>query len=302
VTAPATTTDSATTAATDAAAGSAKPAVPQADTQKTPSSLYDGVSDEMKAWGQSKGYKGEPTEFGKILASLQEHDRYRGRSVVIPGEDAKPEDLASFYAKLGRPEKPEGYKLADFKAADGADLSKDPTVNWFKGAAFEAGLGEKQANLVASKFAAFAAETAAREEATRIAKITADETAVREKWGANAAQNERAVLALAKATNLEQTDIAAIVSAWGVEKWANFAAGLGGRLLESDHGHEDSTAATRGTFGMAPEAALVEIEALRQGRGELAEKYKKNDPAAMRRVTELHRRRRIAVERPASAK
>jgi hypothetical protein len=119
--------------------------------------------------------------------------------------------------------------------------------------------------------------------------VAAEEKAVREKWGNDAVRNERAVLALAQATGLEQSDIAAIVSAWGVEKWANFAAGLGNRLLEADHGHEDSLNPTRGTFGMAPEAARMEIEALRKGQGPLSEAYKKGDPAAHRRVAELHR-------------
>lgn len=279
----------ATTTAAPETTTPAAPTTPATAAPTTPASLYDGVSDELRTWGQSKGYKGEPSEFGKILVSLQEHDRFRGRAVVIPGDDAKDEERAAFYTKLGRPEKPESYKLASFPAPEGVDLAKDPTVSWFKAAAFEAGLGEKQADLIAGKFAKFAADTAAREEAQRIAKITADETAVREKWGANAAQNERAVLALAKATGLEQPDIAAIVAAWGVEKWANFASNLGLRLLEADHGYEDTTAPTRGTFGMAPEAAKAEIENLRAGKGELAEKYLKGDPAAQRRVAELHK-------------
>jgi hypothetical protein len=259
------------------------------DTPAVPTSLYDGVSDEMRAWGQSKGYKGEPGEFGKILASLQEHDRYRGKSVVIPGDDATPEDRAAFLAKLGRPEKPEGYKLGSVKLAEGVDPVNDPTLKWFRGTAHEAGLSEKQADALASRFFAFAQESTAREEAARIEKIKADETAIRAKWGPEAAHNERAALALARATGLEQQDIAAIVSAWGVEKWATFASNLGSRLLEADHGFEDSTVATRGTFGMAPEAARAEVEAIRQGRGELAERIKKGDPAALRRSEELHR-------------
>ena len=256
---------------------------------KAPASLYDGVSDEMRAWGQSKGYKGEPAEFGKVLASLQEHDRFRGKAVVIPGDDAKPEDVDAFLTKLGRPGKPEGYKLESFKVAEGVDASKDPTLSWFRGAAHKAGLGEKQADSLAGEFAKFSTEFAERREAERVAGIQTAEKAIRDKWGANAAQNERAVLALAKATGLEQPDIAAIVSAWGVEKWATFASELGSRLLEADHGHSDSSAPTRGTFGMAPEAARLEIENLRKGTGELAEKYKAGDPAAQRRVTELHR-------------
>ena len=278
-----------TTAAPDPKPNGAPPPEQTTAPQTIPTSLYDGVSDEMRAWGQSKGYKGEIGEFGKILASLQSADRHMSSSVRIPGEDAKPEDVAAFYQKLGRPENAGAYKLPSYTLTEGEARKSDFMLGWFTKQAFERGLSEKQADSLAGEFQRFTAEFSEREEATRIAAVVAEEKSVRDAWGPEAAKNERAVLALVNAMSLEQGDIRAIVSAWGVTKWSAFATDLGSRLLEAGHGYEDSTVGTRGTFGMSREAALVEVEAIRSGKGELAEKLKRGDPAAQRRSAELHK-------------
>lgn len=63
-------------------------------------------------------------------------------ALTVPGENAKPEEWDAFYAKLGRPEKPEAYQLVK---PEGFDGYSDNMASWFKGAAHKAGLNGKQA-------------------------------------------------------------------------------------------------------------------------------------------------------------
>lgn len=265
-------------------AGGSAPGTPSA-----PQSFYDGagISPELRAWGESKGYKGEIGEVGKILASYQSLERQLGGSLRIPGADAKPEEIAAFHEKLGRPKSADLYKLEGFKPAEGVDPATDPTIGWFKKTAFEAGLSEMQASRVAASFGEFAAQARAAEEAQRAEKARADEAAVRAKWGAEAPQRERAVFALAQKMGLAQEDIASIVSAWGVEKWAGFASELGLRLLEADHGAMDPVLGPAGSFTMSRESALLKLEELKNPQTDFAKKYLAGDPAAKRQAADL---------------
>lgn len=63
--------------------------------------------------------------------------------VAIPGKHATDEDWAEVHRKLGRPDSPDGYEL-DNAMPEGVDASDD-MLNWFKGAAHEAGLTPQQA-------------------------------------------------------------------------------------------------------------------------------------------------------------
>jgi hypothetical protein len=61
-------------------------------------------------------------------------------------EDLSPEQLNEFYVKTGRPENAEGY---NFELGDTADPDM---VNWFKNAAFEAGLTEANAQKIMDSY------------------------------------------------------------------------------------------------------------------------------------------------------
>ena len=63
--------------------------------------------------------------------------------VAIPGKHATDEDWGEVYRKLGRPDSPDGYELAN-ELPEGAEAS-DEMLGWFKGAAHEAGLTPQQA-------------------------------------------------------------------------------------------------------------------------------------------------------------
>lgn len=67
-------------------------------------------------------------ELGKTF--LDYHGKVDG-SVQLPGENASDEDRATFYNKLGRPEKPEGYEFDEVQWPN----SEDPLMSTIKDAA-----------------------------------------------------------------------------------------------------------------------------------------------------------------------
>ena len=62
-----------------------------------------------------------------------------GTSVRIPGADAKPEDVAAFHTKLGRPEAAEKYEYAGPENLAERFQTDDETINSFRKIAFNAG-------------------------------------------------------------------------------------------------------------------------------------------------------------------
>ncbi|WP_338668901.1 hypothetical protein [Pseudodesulfovibrio methanolicus] len=63
--------------------------------------------------------------------------------VRVPGDQDAPEDLAAFYAALGRPDKADGYELPDMELPEGFALRED-LVGGLREKAFELGLTPKQ--------------------------------------------------------------------------------------------------------------------------------------------------------------
>lgn len=108
----------------------------------------------------------------------------------MPGKDAKPEEWAAFYKKLGAPEKAEDYKLPVPEGDDGA-FAKE-AANWFK----DAGILPQQAEKLAAKWNEFQAaqvQAADKAEADRMAalhaKNTAEQADLKNEWGQNHAAN-----------------------------------------------------------------------------------------------------------------
>lgn len=82
------------------------------------------------------------TDPKSALAAYATLKQQSATAVSVPGENATPEELNAFYAKIGRPEKADGYQLAKPEGFQGYD---DTMANWFKTTAHTAGLNGKQA-------------------------------------------------------------------------------------------------------------------------------------------------------------
>jgi hypothetical protein len=96
----------------------------------------------------------EPLKANKALAKFKDHiglaqsylelEGQLGKSVVLPGKDAKPEEWDKFYARLGRPNKPEEFQL---EALEGFE-APETYLSRLKAIFHAAGLSPGQANAI----------------------------------------------------------------------------------------------------------------------------------------------------------
>jgi hypothetical protein len=130
---------------------------------------------EAKGWA-TKG-------LDDVVTSYRELESKLGKAIVPPGDDAKPEDLNAFYAKLGRPEKAEAY---EFKLPEGLPENfpyDGKAAEKYKVWAHDAGLPPKQAQALHDMYVKdTAAQLQAHQEAYAKSVEAAHNELVKE-WG-----------------------------------------------------------------------------------------------------------------------
>ncbi|EIP99335.1 hypothetical protein OpiT1DRAFT_03849 [Opitutaceae bacterium TAV1] len=138
-----------------------------------------------KALGGNEAWESKYTSLKAVLGAHNSLETMLGRDhVAIPTENAPPEEWSTFFAKVGRPEKPEGYEM---KRPDGVpdEVWSDDRAKAFAEEAHKLGLSKKQAHaLVAWQTAGVTAEIAAAQE-----KLASDTAALKAEWGADYDKN-----------------------------------------------------------------------------------------------------------------
>lgn len=107
------------------------------NTQKAP--WYASHPNEsVRHWAENKGWADPHAalESGYNLEKLVGFEK-AGRTLVLPKDDATPEERAAFFQKMGAPDKPDGYKLPEAMASD-------PLAIKFREVAHQNGLLPKQ--------------------------------------------------------------------------------------------------------------------------------------------------------------
>lgn len=153
--------------AAPAVAAPAAPAAPVAPAAPTPpapggSEWFGGFTNpEVKTWAQAKGFKDPEavTESAYNLEKLIGFDK-AGRTLVLPKDDATPEEVKAFHAKLGVPDSADGYTLPLPADADPA------LVKTMQGWMHEAGVPPKSAAKLTEAFVKFSTEQQAKQEQT----------------------------------------------------------------------------------------------------------------------------------------
>ncbi|MEY2689972.1 MAG: hypothetical protein RL375_4172 [Pseudomonadota bacterium] len=156
----------------------------------------------------------------------------------MPGKDATPEEWAAFYGKLGRPESPDAYQIP-VPDGDPGEFAKQvaPMLH-------EAGLTQKQVDVLAPKWNEFVAAQMAeseKAEAARIAalhsKNTAEAAELKNEWGqkhdANMEFARRAAKQFMPADKAPEA-IAALESVLGYKGTISFLHSIGMGLAEHD--------------------------------------------------------------------
>lgn len=139
---------------------------------------------DVKTWTAAKGFK-DPAAVAESAYNLEKLIGFdkAGRTLVIPKDDATPEEVKAFHVKLGVPETPDGYKL---KLPDG---TPEATTKAMQGWMHEAGVPPKSAEKLVESFVKFSGEQEATARAGLIAdgdKAFAEQTS---EWGKDAEAN-----------------------------------------------------------------------------------------------------------------
>ncbi len=149
---------------------------------------FSGLDTGTRSWVESKGYKTAADTAKAAFAAEQ----LISKSVQLPGEDAKPEDWAKVYDRLGRPKSADGY---EFKLPDGlpAELPYDADfAKAFKAEAHKAGLTPKQATAAHDFYVQSAAKNFTDQQQKLAADVTAADEALVKKWGAKDSEGFKA--------------------------------------------------------------------------------------------------------------
>lgn len=213
------------------------------------------------------------TALAKIARDNQVALRDSGR-VKVPGDDAKPEDVAAFHRAIGVPEKADGY---EFKAPDGPDgkplplntplltrLAEKAAVSGLPKAGFEAVV---QDFISMQLDEASAADTKQKQEAAAVVKG----------WGGEADAKIASVDAAAKALGLTSQDMVALRGSIGANKALNMLATIGAGMGEDNFVDGGKTA-----FGVDGKSAKSELDRLKGDSDFMAKARTKGSPEAVR--------------------
>lgn len=176
------------------ASGAAAAAGDAGQGAQTAADPFGGLSAEAQHLAKTKGWK-SPNDIVTSYANLEK--LVGADKVALPGKDAKPEEFAAIYDKLGRPETPDKYDLGDFKVPEGLPWDIEGQKAMIAGM-HARGLNSQQVQGQLKDYAAWAGQIQkSRDDAAEKApKLTT--AALQKEWGADFAANMDAANVAAK--------------------------------------------------------------------------------------------------------
>lgn len=157
-------------------------AAPNTDTQAPEGDLdFEGMEIPENFKGT---WAGKYKTIGEAFKGGAEVEKLVGaKGVIIPGEKATPEEWDRFHNSLGRPEKPEGYKLSPIENLH-PELKITPEVEGgFKALAHKHGLTGKQADGLYKEYFGMVSQSLTKRDEKSMADKHTAETALRTEWG-----------------------------------------------------------------------------------------------------------------------
>lgn len=139
---------------------------------------FAGLETGARDWVGTKGYKTN----GDVVSALQNAESLIGKSIQLPGADAKPEDWDKVYDRLGRP-KDAAY---EFKLPEGLPETfayDGERAKAFKSVAHKAGLTQKQAAIIHDEETKANAAAFAKVAETVTANAAAATQTLEKAWG-----------------------------------------------------------------------------------------------------------------------
>ena len=156
-------------------------AQPQADTQAPESNEFESQAiPETYAGSWAGKYK----TLGEVFKGGEEANKLIGaKGVIVPGEKATQEEWDKYYNTLGRPEKPDGYKLTPLeKLHPELTITPEGDAN-FKALMHKHGITAKQADGLYKEFYGMANGTLTKRDEKMQADKHQAEAQLRQDWG-----------------------------------------------------------------------------------------------------------------------
>jgi hypothetical protein len=275
--------EAATTATTPAVDPAAAATTPAATTTPPPAAAptdwTQGLADESRGYIQNKGWK-DP---GSLLDSYRNLEKLHGvppeQIIKLPKD---PNDKAAWdqiSQKLGRPEKPDGYKIPMPEKGGDPEFAK-----WAQQQLFENGIPAKAGETLVAKFNEYVASQAkAREDAAAVERTNAN-TQLQKEWG-SAYNHEVEVAKRACATfGVDPATVDKIESAIGFDGVIKLFNKIGKGLGEASF--IDGQRSANSNAPMTPEAAQSKLNENMSNK-EWAAKYMSGDKAVQAEASRL---------------
>jgi hypothetical protein len=245
---------------------------------------FDGFDDDAKGYVQNKGWK-DPAD---LLGSYRNLEKLTGagpdKLLKMPAPDDA-QGWNDFYNRLGRPETPDAYKLP-LPEGDSGEFAKVAS-SWFH----EAGLTEKQAEAVASKWNEYMGQAQQQMEVQQREQyqqtVQQDNASLQQEWGSAYEQNIQVAKVAAREFGFDGPTIDKMEQALGFGGLMKLMHSIGSKVGEASFVSGESGGA--GRFGvMAPAQAQAQIKAL-QGDAGFIKRYTAGDADAKSTMERLHK-------------
>ena len=243
-------------------------------TQATPWNA--GFDEDTQAYVGVKGWQ-SPAD---LLTSYRNLEKFAGGSkalVELPGEDADPQKINEFYAKLGRPDSPDKYDLK-------MPADADPKVTeFYKTLAHKHGLSAKQAVGLYGEWNEFVTGLGQQSEAEMQATSEREVLDVKKEWGQAFEQNLDAGRRAAAALGYDQAKLDAMEAKLGTAETLRLFATLGSKMGEDSFAGGEREGSS---FALSPATAKQQIADLKMDNQFMA-KYLNGDKDAIAKMTRL---------------
>lgn len=258
----------------------AAPATPETPAAPTPAQSSGdwtaSFNDELKGYVQNKGFK----DSAAVLESYRNMEKLIGEKekiVRVPDRDDDVEGWNAFHKRIGRPEKPEEYKVPFEDKEFGAFAQK--TFH-------ELGLSAKQGEALAAKLAEHQNATLSKITEEQTLRYQQDDSALKKEWGAAYEQNVGVARKAVANFGMTASQVDALEKALGYKGVMDFAYNLGKKIGEDQFVGSGQGGGT-GFGKLSPAAAQERIQSLMKDPS-FGKRYLEGDHAAVEEMNRLH--------------
>jgi hypothetical protein len=247
------------------------------------------VPEDFRALGVYKTITDLPTAF-KQLGNLEKLKGKQGKGLIPPSDDATPTERELFYNALGRPPKPEDYKIEIPKEL--AEFYDDGVIKETREALHAAGLTQKQVDAVMALDAKRLVAGAKQVQEEALAEKADAETALKAKWGAAYPERLHIANRMISENVADESEKERLLAVIGNDPYvADFLANIGKKFMEGTVIATEETGAGQ----MTPAEAKLKMQELIAERAADRE-MRMNNPAKYARLNrEIERLARLSL-------